>query len=144
MIDRKWQARFMRLAREVSEWSKDPSTKVVAVLVAPDGKNLIALGFNGFAAGVDDTPARLADRAVKYPLTIHAEVNAILRAGHQARGAHMVCTHAPCAACASVMRAAGVVSVSYPSGGVLPHWGESHDLAMMALRESGLRTVVIE
>ena len=39
--------RFLRLAREVSTWSKDPSTKVGAVIVGDNGQ-VISQGYNGF------------------------------------------------------------------------------------------------
>ena len=43
----KWDARFLDLAVYVADWSKDPSTKVGAVLVRPD-RTIAALGFNRF------------------------------------------------------------------------------------------------
>ena len=36
MIDNKWHNRFMELAEHVAQWSRDPSTKVGAVIVRPD------------------------------------------------------------------------------------------------------------
>ena len=44
----KWDRRFLRLAREVASWSKDPSTKVGAVLVDPLDNTIVSLGYNGF------------------------------------------------------------------------------------------------
>ena len=60
----KWDERFIELARLVAAWSKDPSTKVGAVIVRPD-RTVASVGFNGFARGVDDTEERLNDRALK-------------------------------------------------------------------------------
>ena len=54
----KWDKRFIKLARTVSEWSKD-ATKVGAVLTRPD-HSLVSVGFNGLIPGMDD--ALLADR----------------------------------------------------------------------------------
>ena len=79
MID-KWHLRFLRLAREVSSWSKDPSTQVGCVIV-DQSKRVISLGFNGLPAGLHDTAGRLLDRELKLALTIHAEENALLFAG---------------------------------------------------------------
>lgn len=75
----KWQRRFMSIAEEVATWSKDPSTKVGAIIVSKD-KRILATGYNGFPAGVEDTLERLNDRNEKYLFTIHAEMNAILNA----------------------------------------------------------------
>jgi dCMP deaminase len=82
----KWDRKYLGLAKYVANaWSKDPSTKVGAVLVNYEvGQEFI--GYNGFPRGVDDTPERYADRELKYKLVVHAEVNAILKAGSLARG----------------------------------------------------------
>jgi dCMP deaminase len=80
----KWDLRFLELAKSVSTWSKDPSTKVGAVLVN-DLKQVVGMGYNGFARGVEDTSERLNNRETKYKLVVHAEVNAIIQAGHDAR-----------------------------------------------------------
>lgn len=82
----KWDRRFLELAKHISTWSKDPSTQVGAVLVN-DLKQVVGLGYNGFARGVNDAPERYADRELKYKMVVHAEVNALLFAGHAARNA---------------------------------------------------------
>ena len=72
----KWDERFMKLAEHVASWSKDPSTKVGAVIV-DEQHRIVSLGSNGFPKGIaDDT--RLDDRAKKYEIVVHAEINAIL------------------------------------------------------------------
>lgn len=81
-----WDKRFLDLAAHVAQWSKDPSTKVGAVLVG-DNKLVVGIGYNGFARGVDDTPERLHNRDLKYKLVVHAEVNALIMAGEKAKGA---------------------------------------------------------
>jgi dCMP deaminase len=83
-ISEKWDRRFLELAKHVSTWSKDPSTQVGAVLV--DYLNrVVGMGYNGFARGVSDIPERYADRELKYKMVVHAEVNALLSAGRDAR-----------------------------------------------------------
>ena len=80
MHGKKWGDRYLGLAREVSTWSKDPSTKVGAVVIGNDGE-VLAQGFNGFPRGISDNSARLKDRDKKYKLVVHAEMNAIYNAG---------------------------------------------------------------
>ena len=84
MIPSKWDIRFLELAKHVAQWSKDPSTKVGAVLISSEGREFV--GYNGFPKGVLDSEERLNNREVKYKLVVHAEVNAILKAGDKARG----------------------------------------------------------
>lgn len=83
-MSEKWDRWFLGLAKYVSSASKDPSTKVGAVLVN-DLKQVVGMGYNGFARGIADTDERLNNRELKYKLVVHAEVNAIVQAGHAAR-----------------------------------------------------------
>jgi dCMP deaminase len=77
---KKWGDRYLGLAREVSTWSKDPSTKVGAVVIGNNGE-VLTQGFNGFPRGISDNSARLKDRERKYKLVVHAEMNSIYNAG---------------------------------------------------------------
>lgn len=79
MINTKWDCRFMRLAKEISTWSKDPSSKIGAVIVNDD-RRILATGYNGFPRGIADTHERYDDREQKYPLIVHGEMNALLNA----------------------------------------------------------------
>ena len=76
-----WDVRFLKLAKHISEWSKDPSTKVGAVITK--NKRVVSLGFNGFAQNVQDLKERYDDRDWKYPAVLHAEVNAIMQVRHK-------------------------------------------------------------
>ena len=68
----KWDLRFLELAHHISQWSKDPSTKVGCVVVGSD-REIRSTGFNGFPRGIEDSIERLEDREEKYPLICHAE-----------------------------------------------------------------------
>jgi dCMP deaminase len=67
------------MAKEVAGWSKDPSTKVGAVVVGADGQ-ILSQGYNGFPRGINDAQELLDNREIKYRLTIHAEMNCIYNA----------------------------------------------------------------
>jgi dCMP deaminase len=108
-----WDRRFLSFAEFVAGWSKDPSTKVGAVIA--DGKRVVSVGFNGFPAGCDDSPELYADRETKYRRVVHAELNAVLFAGRSLIG----CTaytwpFAPCPRCAAVLIQVGVRRVVAP------------------------------
>ena len=87
IITEKWDRKYLELAKYIAHnWSKDPSTKVAAVLVNYEyGKEFI--GYNGFPYGVDDAPERYENRELKYKLVVHAEINALNKAGDYAKGA---------------------------------------------------------
>ena len=80
MHGKAWGNRYTCLAKEISTWSKDPSTQVGAVVIGNNGE-VLSQGYNGFPRGIKDTAARLKDRERKYNLVVHAEMNAIYNAG---------------------------------------------------------------
>lgn len=75
----KWDKRFLNVAREVSTWSKDPSTQVGAVAVRD--KRILSTGYNGFPTSVEDDYAIYNNRKEKYKRIVHAEMNVIYNAG---------------------------------------------------------------
>ncbi len=78
-VNTKWDIRFMKLAREIASWSKDPSSQIGAVIVDNE-RRILSTGYNGFPKGIEDTEERLNDREQKYPLIVHAEMNSLLGA----------------------------------------------------------------
>ena len=91
----KWDARFLELAVHISNWSKDPSTKVGSVIVSPD-RRVLSMGYNGFPRGVVDTVERLEDRETKLRYVSHAERNALDNVDQDLRGCILYCTLQPC------------------------------------------------
>jgi len=137
MLD-KWDLRFLDLAKHVSTWSKDPSTKVGAVLANSDNRRVISAGFNGFPAGVEDLEERLENRDIKYEMVVHAEQNALLFAGDRAAGCTLyVYPLPPCARCAVTIIQAGIGRVVSPKTD-RDKWGESSRIAETMFSESGV------
>ena len=75
----KWDFRFLEIAKLVSTWSKDPSTKVGAVAVSNSGQ-ILSTGFNGLPRNMVDSDKRYQNREFKYKYTVHAELNCIYNA----------------------------------------------------------------
>ncbi|MEW7976382.1 MAG: deaminase [Candidatus Sedimenticola endophacoides] len=137
----KWDTRFLGLAAHISAWSKDPSSQVGAVIT--DGNRIVSLGYNGFAAGVADSAARLGDRDTKLNLTIHAEENAMIFAKRDLRGCTVYVTHPPCPRCASKLiqdEITRVVAIA-PSEDFLSRWGADLELSRQMYQESGVEFV---
>lgn len=106
--EKRWDLRFMEQASLVSYWSKDPSSKVGAVIV--DEKNrVVSQGFNGPPRGVEDSTH--VERDARLRRTIHAEMNAILFSRKDLTGTTLYCTHTPCSNCAAVIIQAGISRV---------------------------------
>jgi dCMP deaminase len=116
----KWEHRFIELARFVADWSKDPSTKVGAVIVRPD-RTVASLGYNGFPRGVLDHSARYDDRPTKYKLVVHAELNSILNSRASLEGCALYVTPLPpCSQCAAAIIQRGITRVVIQAKKELP------------------------
>jgi len=127
------------LARHVALLSKDPSTKVGAVIF--DGKKrIVSAGYNGLPRGVSDTQERLTNRDIKYKMVLHAEVNALSFATAPVEGATLFCTHPCCTQCAAQIIQRGVAHVCWPSPTpeFSKRWAEDMDLSMQMFGEAGV------
>ena len=142
----KWDHRFMQMARLVSTFSKDPSTGVGCVIV-DDRQRIVSTGFNGLPRSVIDSPERLNNRELRLSLTLHAEQNAVLFAERPILGTTCyVWPLPPCSRCAALLIQAGVSRVVAPEPGsqLAERWGESIELAVMALREAGVQVDILD
>jgi dCMP deaminase len=95
-----------------SHLSKDPSTKVGALLVSSDHRQL-SMGYNGFPSGMAEPVGIWKNKRQKYKRVIHAEINAILNAPFDVAGCTLYCTHRPCHRCMIYALQARVDGVVY-------------------------------
>jgi dCMP deaminase len=110
-----WDFRWLELTRAFAQFSKDPSTKVGAVIVN-DKNRMVGHGYNGFPRGIYDDPGLLSNREEKLLRTIHAEHNAILNAESPVEGATLYTWPLPpCMACALVIIQKDIHRVVSPS-----------------------------
>jgi dCMP deaminase len=109
-----WGDRYTDLAKKISTWSKDPSTKVGAVVIGKHGQ-VLSQGYNGFPRKIRDTEERFNDRERKYELVVHAEMNAIYNAslsGMSLKGATLYVYGLPiCNECAKGIIQVGITKV---------------------------------
>ena len=136
-----WDKRFLKLAKHISKWSKDPSTQVGCVVVGPD-RELRSTGFNGLPRGIEDNNERLNNREIKYPLICHAEENAIMHAariGMSLKGCTAYVTWPPCTRCARSLIQAGISTIIYPRDIEIPErWLEDFNLSLNMLKEANI------
>lgn len=127
-MSNKWDARYIRLAREVASWSKDPSRRIGAVAVGAKGQ-VLAQGYNGFPRGIDDSEERYNDRERKYGLVVHAEMNVIYNAtynGVSLDGATLYVTGLPvCSECAKGIIQVGIKRVVMDEITIPDSWQDS-------------------
>jgi len=132
----KWDDRFLGLAVHVASWSKDPSSKVAAVIVDAK-KRILSLGFNGSPQKVGD----VGERTVRLLRTIHAEANALHFASRDVEGCTIYVTHPPCANCAAHLIQRGIVEVVFlkASDDFMNRWKENYDEAILMFCEAGVK-----
>lgn len=140
----KWNLRFFEMAHLVASWSKDPSTKVGAVIVDTN-RRIISTGYNGFATGVNDSMVRLNDRDLKYKMVLHAEENAIMFAKRDLSGCILyVTTLPPCSHCASLIVQSGISQVYAEKKPIPDRWKDSFVLTSSIFNEGGVKLDFID
>jgi len=140
----KWHKRFLELAIVISNWSKDPSSKVGAVIV-DSNKRIVSTGYNGFPIGVKDLSERLDDKNVKLKMVLHAEENAIMFAKRDLSDCTLyVSKIPPCSHCAGLIIQSGIKHVYVQNCEVSDRWKESIEYSKIMFKEAGVTLNVIE
>ena len=112
-----WDEYFMGMAVLSSLRSKDPSTKVGAVIVN-DEKKVVSIGYNGMPRHIEDedlTWNKGEGLDSKYLYVCHAELNAILNArnGSSLANCTVYVTLFPCNECTKALIQVGIKEVVY-------------------------------
>lgn len=137
-----WDLRYLGLAEHVASWSKDPSTKVGAVIFDQDGR-MISIGYNGLPQGIKDSGERLNNRELKYKIIVHAEMNAIFFADHKLEGCSIATwPFMPCSNCASAIIQNKIKRVIAPFNDN-PRWKDSFALSQELFEETGIELILI-
>lgn len=114
----KWDNYFMEVAKDTAALSKDPRTKVGAVLVKD--RKILSVGFNGAPRNFPDElipegeGKKLIDQ--KNTFMCHAELNSILNYGGHMRdlkNSTIYVTISPCSKCALALAQINVKNVVY-------------------------------
>lgn len=145
----KWHNRFLELAKHVSSWSKD-TTKVGAVIVDPNTKKVVGLGYNGFPRFVNDDPDRYSDRDTKLKFVCHAELNAILNANGPVAGCDIyvyptMMNPAACPECSKAIVQSGIKTLYYYNNkDTSPKWVELEKFSKAILKEGRVHCVEVK
>jgi dCMP deaminase len=141
-----WDHHFLELAIVVGSRSKDPSTKVGAVIVRPD-KTVAGQGFNGFPPKMPDKPEYLTDRTKKYARTVHSEINALNTCrDHNLDGYTIYSTFKPCDRCFVQLASRGISRFVFPkpTDDELTRWGDSFKLTTELAADMNIPLIEIE
>jgi len=147
-----WDEYFMRMAYLASNKSKDPSTKIGAVVVKD--RQVLATGYNGICRGVRDDIGSRYEPPKKYLYFEHGQRNccyAAARKGISLEGATMYTMAYPCADCARAIIQSGITELvlhaqwedkavtAFKDG-----WGESQKVSDIMFFEAGVSIRMLE
>jgi len=152
----KWYEYFLDQIPLTAAKSKDPSTKVGAIITGPDYGDRVR-GFNGFARGVNENPEEVPERwerPEKYEWIVHAEDNAILyaaRHGIALNGCYLFVDWHPCHTCADSIVQAGIAKViidgdseGYNNQVLQERWKIKKERAEIKLKDGGVEVIVFK
>jgi dCMP deaminase len=132
----KWDIRFLELARFVSNWSLDPSTKVGAV-ISDKHNRVVSIGYNGFPKGIKDNE-RLNDRETKYKIIVHGEINAITFANRNLENCTLYTyPFEPCPRCAGIIIQSGIKRIVAPINKI-DRWENDFKLSRQLFNEANI------
>ena len=133
-----WDELFMDIAKLTAKRSKDPHTKVGAVLVKDN--HILGLGYNGeprdFSYDFDWHSSE------KYDYVIHAEMNAIANAcsiGANVKDADIYVTLSPCPECMKLLIQFGIKNIYY-----LHEYEKSFDKTKKIAKHAKLNFIKVE
>jgi len=154
--EQRWHKYFLDQIPLTAAKSKDPSTKVGAIVVGPDFGDRVR-GFNGFARGVNENPEEVPERwerPEKYEWIVHAEKNAILyaaRHGIALNGCYLYVDWHPCHICADAIVQAGIVKViidgdspGYNDTTLQERWKIKTERAATKFREGNVEVIIFK
>ncbi len=138
-----WDKRFLLLARQAAQWSKDPDEGVGAVVVSADRRSF-SFGYNGFLRGYPDSYPVHGDKELKNRLTVHAERNALDNAPFDLKGATLYVTKPCCTECMKGLVQKGVVRVVYENWRPESRWFQDQVFALQIAKTMQVEAVLLK
>lgn len=109
-----WDELFMKDVYAIAAKSKDPRTKIGAVILHWDAKDPISRGFNGLARKLNDAVPERWKKPLKHKWMSHAEHNSVChcaRTGRATEGTTMFTQGIPCEHCMDSIIQAGIARI---------------------------------
>ena len=140
---------YFKLARYQAElMSKDGSTKVGSIILAPESLQCLSFGYNGMPRNIDETVSSRWDRPIKYKYVEHAERNAIYnacRSGTCLNNSICVVTMFPCCDCARGLIQTGIKEVvTLRPDMTNTRWSDDFKLSLEMFGEAGVKLLLLD
>ena len=148
IMDKKKSIQYFQLATQVANiFSKDASTKVGAIILAPKSFQVLSLGYNGMPRGITETDYSKWERPLKYKYVEHAERNALYNAcrhGTPLAGSIAIVTMFPCSDCARGLIQAGITTIITTYDNTKKErWGCEWDISNSMFKEAGIDIIIL-
>lgn len=106
-----WDEVWMTMAETIAKRSHHSASKVGSLIVTSDNTQVLALGYNGNAAGMSNVPQSEEPGCSGL---LHAEINALLKLDYNnPKDKIMYLTLSPCEYCAKAIVNSGIKKVIY-------------------------------
>jgi len=148
VIKREKAIKYFKLAKHMADsFSKDPSSKVGCLLLAPDSLQILSMGYNGFPRGVDETLMERWERPVKYEFVEHSERNCLYnacRSGVCTNNSIAVITLYPCCDCCRALIQSGIKTIVTKTPDYNdPRWGKSFKTSDIMFKEVDVQIMLL-
>lgn len=135
---------MLELSERFSNFSKDPTTKVGAI-ICDKNYRVLSSGYNGLASNYPDDYSNIT-REEKHLISIHAEVNAILNAaknGVNLSNSTIYASEHPCANCTAAIVNAGITRIVLreKTNLSLSTWGKSLEMSQKIIDSCNIELV---
>jgi dCMP deaminase len=144
-------SKYMILARTNADlFSKDPHTKVGAILLDSEFSRILSTGINGFPRNMNDNMKSRWERPTKYKYVAHAEMNAICNAaksGVSLDNSIAIVTLFPCSNCAKALIQAGIKKIYVPENCMkcnIEEWEDDFKVSREMLNEVNIDINIIK
>lgn len=148
-MKREKAVKYFELAKHLADsFSKDASTKVGAIFLAPESLQILSMGYNGMPRGFDETKPERWERPQKYLYVEHAERNAIYNAcrhGTPLENSIAVVTMFPCSDCMRALIQSGVKQIiTLRPDLTCLRWGTHFKASMEMCTECGVELIFVD
>lgn len=150
MLSNEKAVKYLELAEHMAGlFSKDESTKVGTIILAPYTHQILSMGYNGMPRGFDEKIRERWERPHKYLFVEHAERNAIYNAcrnGVSLENSIAITTLFPCADCMRGLIQSGVKTIITKNYSVEQEqrWNEHFDASIAMAKECDISVKIIE
>lgn len=138
---------FLKLAIYQAElFSKDPSTKVGCIMIAPDSLQILSCGYNGLPRNINEKQKERWQYPLKSYYCEHSERNCLYnacRSGVKLEGCIAIVSLFPCAECARGLIQSGVSTiVTFEPDYTHHRWGQSFKISSDMLKEANVELIL--